>query len=156
MSNRALQPFVRAVIEFGLSDLLAQATGSTFPNVSSDQLENIPWPALALSEQCAVANILGAFDNKIELNRRMNETLEALARALFAFQEEKEAWDEVPLGDVCTIYDGPHATPKQTASGPIFLGISNLADGLLNLASVNHISEQDFTRWTRRVYASDR
>jgi type I restriction enzyme S subunit len=33
-----LQQLVRAVIEYGLPDLLAQATGSTFPNVSSDQL----------------------------------------------------------------------------------------------------------------------
>lgn len=34
-------------------------------------------------EQDAIAHILGAFDDKIELNRRMNETLEAIARALF-------------------------------------------------------------------------
>jgi type I restriction enzyme, S subunit len=36
-----------------------------------------------LSEQRAIAHILGALDDKIELNRRMNETLEAMARALF-------------------------------------------------------------------------
>src|SRR5439155_11673044 len=34
-------------------------------------------------EQRAIGNILGTLDDKIELNRRMNETLEALARALF-------------------------------------------------------------------------
>ena len=36
-----------------------------------------------LVEQDAIAGILGALDEKIELNRRMNETLEAMARALF-------------------------------------------------------------------------
>lgn len=36
-----------------------------------------------LSEQRAIARILGTFDDKIELNRRMNETLEAMAQALF-------------------------------------------------------------------------
>ena len=36
-----------------------------------------------LSEQRAIAHILGSLDDKIELNRRMNETLEAMARALF-------------------------------------------------------------------------
>jgi restriction endonuclease S subunit/predicted GIY-YIG superfamily endonuclease len=36
-----------------------------------------------LEEQRAIAHILGTLDNKIELNRRMNETLEAMARALF-------------------------------------------------------------------------
>jgi len=36
-----------------------------------------------ISEQCAIAHILGTLDDKIELNRRMNETLEAIARAIF-------------------------------------------------------------------------
>ena len=78
-----LQPFVRAVIEFELPDLLAQATGSTFPNVSASQLAAIPYPSLSTVEQHAIANILGTLDDKTELNRRMNETLEAMARALF-------------------------------------------------------------------------
>ena len=36
-----------------------------------------------IAEQRAIANILGTLDDKIELNRRMNETLEAMARGLF-------------------------------------------------------------------------
>ena len=63
--------------------MLAQATGSTFPNVSASQLAAIPYPSLSTVEQHAIANILGTLDDKIELNRRMNETLEAMARALF-------------------------------------------------------------------------
>ena len=78
-----LQPFVRAVIEFELPDLLAQATGSTFPNVSASQLATIPYPSLSTVEQHTIAHILGTLDDKIELNRRMNETLEAMAGALF-------------------------------------------------------------------------
>ena len=35
------------------------------------------------SEQRSIAHILGSLDDKIELNRRMNETLEEMARALF-------------------------------------------------------------------------
>ena len=35
------------------------------------------------SEQRAIAHVLGTIDDKIELNRRMNETLEEMARALF-------------------------------------------------------------------------
>ena len=78
-----LQPFVRAVIEYGLPGLLAQATGSTFPNVSATQLASLWWPPLEEAEQRAIAHILGTLDDKIELNRRMSETLEAIARALF-------------------------------------------------------------------------
>jgi len=79
----SLQPFVRAAIEYSLPGLLAQATGSTFPNVSADQLSGLWWPPLDVPEQRAIAHILGTLDDKIDLNRRMSETLEAMARALF-------------------------------------------------------------------------
>ena len=78
-----LQPFVRAVIEFQLPELLAQATGSTFPNVSASQLAAIRYPNFSEAAQHAIAHILGTLDDKIELNRQMNETLEATARAIF-------------------------------------------------------------------------
>ena len=82
-NDSALQPFVRGVIELGLSELLAQATGSTFPNVSAQQLAEIPYPSLDEDEQRAIAHVLGTLDDKIELNRRMNRTLEEMARAIF-------------------------------------------------------------------------
>jgi type I restriction enzyme S subunit len=50
------------------------------------------------------------------------------------------------------IFDGPHATPPESADGPVFLGIDNLTeDGRLALSNARFISEQDFPRWTRRV-----
>jgi type I restriction enzyme S subunit len=50
------------------------------------------------------------------------------------------------------LYDGPHATPKPSANGAIFLGIGNLTeDGKLDLAEIRHIAEEDFGNWTRRV-----
>ena len=58
---------------------------------------------------------------------------------------------EVALGELVEIYDGPHATPKKTDAGPIFLGISNLASGRLDLGKTEHLSEEDYKRWTQRV-----
>ena len=78
-----LQPLVRGIIEMELPDLLAEATGSTFPNLASNQLANIPIPDLTKPEQRAIAHILGTLDDKIELNRRMSQTLEAMAQAIF-------------------------------------------------------------------------
>lgn len=51
--------------------------------VTKGHIESFRLPLPPLSEQRAIANILGALDDKIELNRRTNETLEAMARALF-------------------------------------------------------------------------
>ena len=50
-------------------------------NVASAKTMEIPLPPLG--EQKAIAHILGILDDKIELNRKTNETLEAMAKALF-------------------------------------------------------------------------
>ena len=57
--------------------------GSAQPNVSPSLIHGVEVPLPPLPEQRAIAHILGTLDNKIELNRRMNETLDAMARALF-------------------------------------------------------------------------
>ena len=60
-------------------------------------------------------------------------------------------WRDVAIGQIAEIFDGPHATPPKTDSGPIFLGISNLAQGRLDLSVTEHLSDDDYGRWTRRV-----
>ena len=62
-----------------------------------------------------------------------------------------EEWKCVALGNLAEIFDGPHATPTKTPTGPLFLGISNLASGRLDLTATEHLSEDDYRRWTRRV-----
>ena len=58
-------------------------SGSGQPLLNQDILSRVPALAPTPAEQRAIAHILGTLDDKIELNRRMNETLEAMARALF-------------------------------------------------------------------------
>jgi restriction endonuclease S subunit len=53
------------------------------PHTNLGILRTTPVPLPPLAEQRSIARILGSLDDKIELNRRMNETLEAMARALF-------------------------------------------------------------------------
>ena len=57
--------------------------GSGQPLLNQTILSSIPVTVPLLPEQRTIAHILGTLDDKIELNRRMNETLEAMARALF-------------------------------------------------------------------------
>lgn len=58
-------------------------TGSAQPQFPIRDIVRVRMPLPPLPEQREIARILGALDDKIELNRRMNETLEAMARALF-------------------------------------------------------------------------
>ncbi len=56
---------------------------SSVPGVNRNDLHRIPVLLPPLAQQQAIAAVLGALDDKIELNRRMNATLELMARALF-------------------------------------------------------------------------
>ena len=53
------------------------------PNLNEGVIRRIPLTLPPLTEQKTIAAVLGALDDKIEFNRRMNATLEAMARALF-------------------------------------------------------------------------
>jgi len=59
------------------------AVGATMPNLNTQILSALPVLLPSLPEQKAIAHILGTLDDKIELNRKTNETLEAMAKALF-------------------------------------------------------------------------
>ncbi|MBX9927317.1 MAG: restriction endonuclease subunit S, partial [Gemmatimonadaceae bacterium] len=63
--------------------ILSHATGTTMPSLNQGVVERIPIPLPPLPEQRAIARVLGGLDDKIELNRRMNRTLEDLARGVF-------------------------------------------------------------------------
>ena len=69
----------------GQHQLLANTSQVGVPSIAQpvSYLRTLRIPVPPLSEQRAIAHILGTLDDKIELNRRMNATLEAVARALF-------------------------------------------------------------------------
>ena len=70
----AAKPLLLSYVEFA-----GHGTG----RLPTDRLQALQIPIPSKSEQTAVARVLTALDDKIELNRRMNETLEAMTRAIF-------------------------------------------------------------------------
>jgi type I restriction enzyme S subunit len=63
--------------------LVRREKGAAYPAVLPEDIADAVIKLPPLPEQRAIAHILGTLDDKIELNRRMSETLEAMARALF-------------------------------------------------------------------------
>lgn len=58
------------------------------------------------------------------------------------------------IGDFCEVIDGPHAAPRKTESGKVYLGIKALTeDGQIDPSQFNYLSESDYEKWTRRVYS---
>ena len=75
--------FVYYFFRYFAPQLASMDVGSANPTLNRNHVHpiGVDWPPLP--EQRAIAAVLGALDDKIELNRRMNATLEGLARALF-------------------------------------------------------------------------
>ena len=160
------QKFLRYVIgspEF-TNYILGTQTGTAVPHISSNQIKGYKFLLPPVSEQHAIAGILGALDDKIEVNRRMNATLESMARAVFLeMTKDKEQRTEKAIGDVVTIVGGSTpstanptfwnggdinwATPKdlaplqspfllETNSRITKLGLKEIGSGLLPVGTV--------------------
>ncbi|WP_438031575.1 restriction endonuclease subunit S [Sorangium sp. So ce204] len=170
------------------------ATGSVQQNINITSINSLRVPVPPLAEQRAIASILGSLDDKIELNRLMNETLEAMARALFkswfvdfdpvrAKMEGRapagmdaetaalfpDSFEDAELGPIPRhwayhsvrdvsegLYDGPHATPPESDTGAIFLGIPCFTPTSLDLTKARYISEVDWPAWTKRIIPAHR
>ena len=63
--------------------LIGRSSGTTVIGIKQSELRKVEVSLPPIEEQRAIAHILGTLDDKIELNRKQNETLEAMARALF-------------------------------------------------------------------------
>jgi type I restriction enzyme S subunit len=128
--------FIEYMFRLLRQDIQFQATGSVQHNINLATLNELTFPLPPLEEQLLVVNLLGALDDKIELNHRMNQTLEAMARAIFKswfvefepfkegtpaqfrsseLSENKSApsgWKTSPIGEMVTVVGG--STPSTT------------------------------------------
>jgi type I restriction enzyme S subunit len=98
------------------TDIGGYITGSTMPKLTQGNLHRIPVVAPPLAQQCRIAAILAALDDKIALNRRTSETLQMTARALFKSWFVAEArtgaagWRSCTIGDLAEVVGG--STPS--------------------------------------------
>lgn len=137
--------------EFGLQ--LAAMKGSTdmapYLSLTDQRRLRITLPPLA--EQQAIAAILGALDDKIELNRRMNETLEGMARALFKswfvdFDPVRAKAIEFISEGVLEIGDGYRAKNSELASeGLPFVRAGDLQNGF-DLEGADRLSQASLAK----------
>jgi len=85
--------FIYYLLKANAEYLKSNASGTTFGELSGSTLKRLKFVFPSIPEQRAIADVLGSLDDKIELNRRMNATLESMARAVFKawFVENEEA-----------------------------------------------------------------
>ena len=127
-------------------DINGMDSGSAIPSTSREDFYSIPVTVPPLPEQRAIAHILGTLDDKIELNRRMNQTLEEMARAIF------QDWF-VDFGPVRAKLEGrePYLPPDLWSLFPDRLVDSELGEipegwEVKSLASVAKLNPESWSR----------
>jgi len=143
----------------GQYKLLANTSQSGVPSIAQpvSYLRTIEITLPPLPEQRAIAHILGTLDDKIELNRRMNQTLEAMAQALFKswfvdFEPFRDqGMQDSPLGEIpagwrvgrlsefCKTQYGYTASAIEEPVGP-------------HLLRVTDINKQNWIEWDKVPY----
>ena len=120
--------------------------------------------------QCAIGNILGSLDDKIELNNQMNRTLEGIAQAVFKSRfidfdghddlvdselgPIPKGWTVRPLSNVASaIVDCLHSRkPAYQEDGSLMVQVFNIGPtGRMDWSKKYLVSEHDHKEWTRRI-----
>ena len=101
--------FLYYTLKHNKEKIEAMGSGTTFKEVSGAVMKNVEISLPSLEEQRRIAGILGAIDDKIENNRRINANLESQAQALYKqwfVDNRNKDWETLTLDDVATISAG--------------------------------------------------
>jgi type I restriction enzyme S subunit len=120
-------------------DLATHSAVSAVPGLNRNDIHRLPVMLPPLPIQRRIAGILGRLDDKIEVNRRINRTLEAMAQALYRhwFVESElglvpKGWEGGKLGDIASVQkevvDPAEVDPKTP-----YIGLADMPQGSIAL-----------------------
>ena len=134
--------------------LLVKAEGSTVHHLNVPDIRSFDVRIPQLPEQQAIAEVLGALDDKIAANTRLVDLVLTTTNSEFA-RRFGERGLEVPLGDLADVVDCLHSKkPERTSDGPPLMQLNNIRDdGLLDRGLNYPISTEDYVEWSRRFEA---
>lgn len=136
-NKKADYRYVYYYLSSNYENLLKSATGAAQQNLGAKQISAMSIELPDLETQKKIADILGTIDEKIELNRRMNETLEQMGQALFRHyfidNPEAEKWENGTVSDLVNIY-----------SGFAFKSIDFDAEGRYGLVTIKNVQDGAF------------
>lgn len=106
---------------FGQHELTSRATGTTVQGIKRSEFEKVKLILAPINEQKRIADILSAFDDKIELNNQMNQTLEDMATTLFANSLlDKKTFTATTLGNLVEIKYGKDHKHLEEGNMPLY------------------------------------
>ncbi len=142
--DRLDQRFLRCALESNsmqrqLQVLMAQTDMAPYVSLTDQRRLMVPLPPI--DEQRAIAEVLGALDDKIAANTRLVETLDALRRA--RLQPMLDDAEPQPLSDIAEFVNGRAFTKDASGTGRVVIRIAELNSGLGGSTVYNDIDVDD-------------
>ena len=145
------QTFLYYLIKNCISKLKKITHGSVFDTITRDTFDNITVSVPDKGTQNKIASMLSQYDDKIELNERINKNLSKLAQMLYLqLSDSISGKDEQPLSDIIDIRDGTHDSPKSQTSGHPLITSKHLLPFGVDTLSANFISQSDYDKINER------
>lgn len=110
------------------ADLIGRSTGTTVSGIRQSALRQVSIPAPGYAEQRAIAEVLGALDDKIAANTRLVEACDELASALFARMSAVP--EQRPLSELAGFVNGKAFTKGASGTGRVVIRIAELNSGI--------------------------
>lgn len=169
-----LPRFLKYKLDTMYNYLVGLSTGSARDNLSQDGIKALELCIPPLSEQKKIASVLSALDDKIALNKKMNQKLEAMAKRLYDYwfvqfdfpdkngrpykttggpmtynptlkREIPEGWEVKRLGEsVEVLKDGTHNPPARVENGIPLLTGTMFGENFLDYTKATYISKEDY------------
>ena len=169
-----LPRFLKYKLDTMYNYLVGLSTGSARDNLSQDGIKALELCIPPLSEQKKIASVLSALDDKIALNKKMNQKLEAMAKRLYDYwfvqfdfpdkngrpykttggpmtynptlkREIPEGWEVKRLGkSVEVLKDGTHNPPARVENGIPLLTGTMFGENFLDYTKATYISKEDY------------
>ncbi|RZL46287.1 MAG: restriction endonuclease subunit S, partial [Pedobacter sp.] len=146
---------------------------SSVPHISKTQIENFEVPKFDLIAQRKIASVLSSLDDKIELNNKLNDNLEQMAKTIYDYwfvqfdfpdengkpykssggkmiyngqlkREIPAGWEVIKLAEIISVTDGTHDSPKYVSNGFPLVTSKDLNKGGINFSQTNKISKKDY------------
>ena len=133
-NNNFSQDFISYVIKSSYFEQYVETikTGTSIPHISPKQIKDFEFIAPNKTTQNKIANILSSLDDKIELNRQTNITLETIAQTLFkemCLPKSEELPDGWSIEKLENLIETASVTHKMKQEEIIFLNTSDILEG---------------------------
>ena len=177
--NESTELFMHYVFTYIKRAIQNAASGSIQDNINIDFLTNLNFKIPKKENQDIIAKVLSDLDDKIELNNKINDNLEQMAKTLYDYwfvqfdfpdadgkpyktsggkmvwnedlkREIPKGWEVKPISKIIEVKDGTHDSPKPKTTGYSLITSKNLKIEGLDFENANLISKEDYLSINKR------